>query len=191
MLLCYCSSHAQYILPENFNSIKEPSTGPAEEEGTVYIIPRPHSGNAIFTGEGAVGYTVKLMNAYNKPQDGVLKCTVITEEGVKVYEDSVKVNINKQATNRYKFSIPCKNAGFYKISFGVSLTFYDDTVKRVFGYNPKQITATTHIPDDFDAFWKATRDSLKKIPPHFRITKEPALSVNDQTVYLIEMQSWG
>nr|WP_255563668.1 acetylxylan esterase [Mucilaginibacter rivuli] len=131
------------------------------------------------------------MNAYDKPQDGVLKCIVTTEEGVKVYEDSLKVSIKKQATNKYKFNIPCKNPGFYKISFALGLTFYDDTVKKVFGYNPKLIPPIAHVPNDFDAFWKASRDSLKKIAPKYKITEQHALSVNGQKVYLVEMQSWG
>lgn len=191
MLLCYCSGHAQYILPENFNSVKEQSTEAPEEQGTVYVVVKPHTRNAIFTGDGPAGYTLKVINSYNKAQDGILKCFVTTEEGVTVYRDSVKVDIKKRGTNRYKFNIPCKNPGFYKISFGFNLTLYDDTIKRVFGYNPKLIPAKTSIPDDFDAFWKASRDSLKKIAPRYKITLERALSINDQKVYLVEMQSWG
>jgi len=191
MMLCYYSSRAQYILPENFNSVKDKQADADEDEGNVFVNVMPGSKNAIFTGDGTVGYTLKMKNAYNKPQDGILKCSVTTEEGVRIYVDSVKVSIKKQATNRYHFNIPCKNPGFYKVSFGFSLTLYDDTIKRVFGYNPKLIPAITHIPDDFDAFWKASRDSLKKIPPRYKITEEKALSVNDQKVYLVEMQSWG
>ena len=191
MMLCYYSSRAQYILPENFNSVKDKQADADEDEGNVFVNVMPGSKNAIFTGDGTVGYTLKMKNAYNKPQDGILKCSVTTEEGVRIYVDSVKVSIKKQATIRYHFNIPCKNPGFYKVSFGFSLTLYDDTIKRVFGYNPKLIPAITHIPDDFDAFWKASRDSLKKIPPRYKITEEKALSVNDQKVYLVEMQSWG
>jgi cephalosporin-C deacetylase len=191
-MFCFSSSKAQYILPENFNSVKEEvKDADAEDQGEVYVIPVPSSRNAIFTGEGAAKYALKVKNAYNKPQEGVIKCTVTTEEGVKVFVDSIHVKMARQATNKYIFNIPNKKPGFYKVSFGFSLTFYDDTIKRVFGFNPKQITAESHIPDDFDAFWKASRDSLKKIPPRFKITEQHALDVNDQKVYLVEMQSWG
>ncbi|WP_295652042.1 acetylxylan esterase [uncultured Mucilaginibacter sp.] len=194
IVLCYSGVRAQYIFPENFNAAKQDTLTQgqnADDEGNVFITVTPAVKNAIFTGEGAVGYTVKLKNAYKKPQEGKVRCFVTTEEGVKIYEDSINVKIDKKSTTRYHFKIPCKNPGFYKIGFGFNLSLYDDTVKRVFGFNPKNITAIQHIPDDFDAFWKASRDSLKKIPPKYKMTLERALSINGQQVYLVEMQSWG
>jgi cephalosporin-C deacetylase-like acetyl esterase len=46
-------------------------------------------------------------------------------------------------------------------------------------------------PDDFDEFWQKTRDTLKTIAPHYKIIEQRALSINNKTVYLIEMHSWG
>lgn len=188
------SAHAQFILPENFNNPKADSTRIAkgnEEQGNVYIRVKPGIPNAVFRNENSVNYTIKVTNDYKVSQQGFLTCFVTTDEGQKVYTDSLKVNLGKKGNGSYRFKINCKDPGFYKIGFAFHLTYYDDTVKRVFGLMPGKITAPLHKPDDFDAFWRGTLDTLKMVSPQYKIILERALSINNKTVYLVEMHSWG
>jgi cephalosporin-C deacetylase len=188
----YCA-HAQYVLPENFNSLKAEvaKDNGAEEDGQMLIKVIAGAKGAIFKTPSSVTYNLDLDNQYNVPQDGKASCYVTTELGQKVYEDSFNIHIGKRGKRTVKFHIDTKDIGFYKISFRFNLSTYDDTIKRVFGVAPDKINSEVHRPADFYAFWKATRDSLSRIKPQFNIIEERALAVNNKKIYLIEMHSWG
>jgi cephalosporin-C deacetylase len=166
-------------------------TGDADTTEQFYITAKPGVKNAIFKNNNNINYSVKLDNKYKQGQDGTLKCYVKSYTNDKIFEDSVKVHLDKKTANSYSFKIPIESAGFYKVSFMVNLTSYDDTVRKVFGYRPELINTELHKPADFDAFWKSTKSKLAAIPPQYKITLERALSVNKKTVYLVEMHSWG
>lgn len=188
-------AHAQYILPENFNSLKaadtvKESTG-ADDEGEILIKVKPGTTNGIFRNVDEVAYSLKVDNLYKIPQDGKLTCYVTTDMGLKVFENTQNVHIAKKSSDNFKFKIDCKDYGFFKVSFIFHLSSYDDTVKRVFGVNTARITPPLHKPADFDVFWKRTRDSLARIAPQYNIIEEKALSVNNKRVFLVEMHSWG
>jgi cephalosporin-C deacetylase-like acetyl esterase len=190
------SAHAQFLLPENFNKSKSDSTAaniakdPNDVQGDFVIKLMPGERNAIFRKPNSISYVVKAMNDYKVGQEGSLTCFVTDELGHKVYSDSLKVKIGKKGKGRYKFRINADQPGFYKIGFAFHLTYYDDTVKRVFGLQPGKLTTTLHKPADFDQFWRKTLDTLKTIPPQYKITLERALSINNKLVYLVEMHSW-
>lgn len=195
LLLGHYMAHAQYILPENFNSLKAADTvkhsTDAEDQGEVQIRVIPGSPNGIFKNIGDIAYSLKVDNLYNVSQDGKLTCFVTTDMGVEVFENTVNVHMAKRSSDSFKFKIDCKDYGFYKVNFIFHLSSYDDTVKRVFGVNTARINAQLHKPADFDAFWKRTRDSLARIAPQYHIIEERGLNVNNKRVYLVEMHSWG
>jgi cephalosporin-C deacetylase len=194
ILLCSgYNTYAQFILPENFNKGEAAKADDDVDnvQGNVYIRVRPGVQNAIFRDQNDINYTLKVTNDYKVSQQGSLTCFVTTDGGEKVFTDSLKVNMSKNSSDSYHFKINCRNAGFYKIGFAFHLTYYDDTVKRVFGLNPLQLNTELHKPADFDAFWKNTLDSLKTFQPQYKVTLQKALSINNKSVYLVEMHSWG
>jgi len=188
-------AHAQYVLPENFNSLKAADTvstsKDGDDEGEIQIKVKPASTNGIFKNADDVAYSLKVDNLYKVAQDGKLTCYVTTDMGQKVFENTQNVHIAKKSSDNFRFKIDCKDYGFFKVSFIFHLSSYDDTVKRVFGVNTTKILPPLHKPADFDIFWKRTRDSLAKIAPQYNIIEERALSVNNKRVFLVEMHSWG
>lgn len=188
------NTYAQFILPENFNKGKAdagPSKDANEVPGNVYITVKPGVKSAIFNNDNGINYHVKLYNDYKVRQQGDLVCFVTTDEGKFVYADSLSVDLSKGGKKSYHFKINCKSPGFYKIGFAMHLTYYDDTVKRVFGLNPGRLNTELHRPADFDEFWAGTLDSLKTFAPRYKVTLQKSLSINNKSVYLVEMHSWG
>ncbi|OCX54612.1 hypothetical protein BEL04_10300 [Mucilaginibacter sp. PPCGB 2223] len=189
------AARAQYILPENFNSVKAADTAKensSEDEGEILIKVKPGASDGIFKNSDDVSYTLRVDNLYKVTQDGKLTCYVTTDMGDKVFENTLNVHMTKKSSDNFKFKIDCKqDYGFFKVSFIFHLSSYDDTVKRVFGVNASKINPPLHKPADFDIFWKRTRDSLAKIAPQYKVTEEHALDVNNKRVYLVEMHSWG
>ncbi|MEO6521141.1 MAG: acetylxylan esterase [Mucilaginibacter sp.] len=192
-LLSGYSTFAQFILPENFNKSKVDSIAvhhdANEVQGDVYINIRPGERNAIFKTD--VNYTLKVTNAYKVPQEGYISCFVTTDENRKVFVDSIFVKLDKNSKKSVHFKINASQDGFYKIGFAFHLTYYDDTVRRVFGINPSRLNTQLHKPADFESFWRKTIDTLKMVAPQYKVTLERALSINNKSVYLVEMHSWG
>lgn len=195
-ILCGYVAKAQYILPENFNSLKTADTvktgNDADDEGEILIRVKPGSPNGIFRNQEDVNYTLRIDNQYKITQDGRLTCFVTTDMGDKVFENTINIHMAKKSSDNFRFKIDCKDHdhGFFKVSFIFHLSSYDDTVKRVFGVNTAKIDPPLHKPADFDIFWKRTRDSLARIAPQYKVTEEHALNVNNKRVYLVEMHSW-
>ena len=196
ILLSGYHSYGQFILPENFNKGKTESASsagdnPGDVQGDILIRVRPGVKNAVFKGDNPVNYTLKVKNAYKVAQEGVISCFVTTDENKRIFTDSIPVKMGKMSNNSYHFKINCTEPGFYKIGFAFHLNYYDDTVRRVFGLNTIKLTKQLNKPADFDAFWKKTLDSLKTFKPVYKLTLERALSINNKSVYLVEMNSWG
>lgn len=194
-MLCGYSSFAQFILPENFNRSKADNNAEHKDanevQGNVFINIKPGVPNAIFKNSNAITYKLKVTNDYKVAQEGFITCFVTTDENQKVFTDSVKVLLNKNSKKNVSFKINANQNGFYKIGFAFHLTYYDDTVKRVFGLNPLKLTTEMHKPADFESFWRNTLDTLRMIAPGYKVTLEKALSINNKSVYLVEMHSWG
>ncbi|HEY0245642.1 MAG TPA: alpha/beta fold hydrolase [Mucilaginibacter sp.] len=172
-------SVAQYAIAQEKS---EKST--ADEITTKLTTP---DNNALYTDKAK--YTFEVINTTNTQQVGKVSYQVFTETGEKLNADSVKVKINKKSSEKYSFEIPQSKPGFYKISFMVNVTDYDDTTRRVFGIRPEEIRSIYKKPADFDSFWQATKDELAKVAPNFRVTSMPKLDTKTRKVYLIEMQS--
>ncbi len=59
------------------------------------------------------------------------------------------------------------------------------------GFKPEAIRPTTEDPADFDAFWKAGKDALAKIPLDARVTLLPDYSTATVNVYHVNLQNVG
>ncbi|MEO6150825.1 MAG: acetylxylan esterase, partial [Mucilaginibacter sp.] len=162
-----------------------------EEEGEIFLKIKPNSKDAIYKEPGNIVYAINIKSTYKVAQEGTVSYVLVTDLGKSVHTESVKVKISPKGSQSLKFNIPAKNAGFYDISFRFNLSYYDDTVRRVFGLDPDKITAGHNKPDDFDVFWQNSLDSLKKIPPKFEVTEQSNMSNDKVKVYLVQMRSWG
>ncbi|MGN6396104.1 MAG: acetylxylan esterase [Mucilaginibacter sp.] len=163
----------------------------AEETGDVVLKAIPQNKNALFNGNEPIRYKLQVRNNTKQHQNGHISYLVTTDEGKKVAEDSLRVNLKGGAGRDIGITVPKMQTGFYRISFMVNLPEYDDTLRRVFGVNPEKITSRLHRPADFDAFWDQTRAQLAAVPPEYRVTERKDLSTNAKKVYSVEMRSFG
>ncbi|RYY36120.1 MAG: hypothetical protein EOP46_07655, partial [Sphingobacteriaceae bacterium] len=136
-------------------------------------------------------YDIHIKSTYKVRQDGKISYVLTTDDGKPVHKDSVKVNIGPHGSNSVKFKLPTKTPGFYELSFRLNLSYYDDTVRRVFGYKAAEIKAQMSRPADFIEFWQKSKQELTKVLPKYKILERNDLSTPKVRVYQVEMQSWG
>jgi cephalosporin-C deacetylase len=141
--------------------------------------------------DAAAKYTFVIKNPTNNVQVGTVSYQVSSEKGQKLNNKVVKVNIGKKSTGKYDFDIPEPQPGFYKVSFMVNVSDYDDTTLVVFGIRPQEIQSPFGKPADFDDFWRNNKAELDKIDPRFKVTLLPDSTKDNRNVYLVEMKSLG
>jgi len=146
-----------------------------------------HSKDGIFS--SAASYTFDVTSTYNTAQKGRLKYLVTSEAGKHLKSDSIKVDIGKRGSASYNFAIPPLPAGFYKISFMINVTDYDDTTRKAFGIRPEEIRSQHGKPGDFESFWQNSKAELAKVKPEYKVTEMPDSSKDGRRVFLVEMKS--
>ncbi|MDB5018013.1 MAG: hypothetical protein JWQ84_2845, partial [Mucilaginibacter sp.] len=147
-----------------------------------------HSKDGIFN--STASYTFDVTSTYKNPEVGSVKYVVTTEAGQKVKADSIHVKLDG-GTSSYNFDIPGLPSGFYKVSFMVNVTDYDDTTRKAFGIRPDEIHSQYGKPADFEAFWHIAKLELDKVAPEFKVTEMPDSSRDGRRVFLVEMKSLG
>jgi cephalosporin-C deacetylase len=162
---------------------------PTYDDGTVTTTLKPHSSDGIFS--SSASYTFEVNNSYKTVQSGKVSYLITTEAGKKVKADSIHVKLGPRDTKRYDFDLPALKPGFYKVSFMINVTDYDDTTRRAFGIQPEQIHSSFGKPADFEAFWHTAMTDLSKVKPEYKITELPDSSKDGRKVYEVEMKSLG
>lgn len=147
--------------------------------------------NKTATFNDAAKYTFVVKNPTNVIQAGTMSYQVYTENGIKLNSQSISVNVSKQSSWRYEFTIPESKPGFYKVNFTINITDYDDTIRRAFGIRPEELRSTHPKPADYDAYWKETKTELANVRPEFKVTYLPDSTKDNRNVYLFEMKSLG
>jgi cephalosporin-C deacetylase len=158
-------------------------------DGTVTTSLTTHSSNGIFSSNAS--FTLNVENTYKNTETGKISYLVTTETDKKVAADSIHVGIDGNDSKSYYFEIPKLNSGFYKISFMINVSDYDDTTRKAFGIKPDEIRSAHEKPADFDQFWQETKDELAKVKPEYKMTELKNLEKNDHKVYMVEMKSYG
>lgn len=147
-----------------------------------------HSKDGIFS--STASYTFQVNSSFKNTQAGKVSYIVTTEAGKKVRSDSVKVKIAAQGSGSYDFDIAGLKPGFYKISFMVDVSDYNDTLRKAFGIKPELITSPYGKPADFESFWHEARLELDKVKPEYKVTEIPDTAKNDKRrVFKVEMKS--
>jgi cephalosporin-C deacetylase len=162
-------------------------TGAKEDAGEISTLLTTPNNNAFY--DDKAKYTFEVKNTTNTVQTGKVSYLVTTESGQKLRTDSVRVKIGAKSSGKYDFEIPASKPGFYKVSFMVNVTDYDDTTRRVFGIRPEEIRSQYPRPADFDNFWQKAKDELAKVKPNFKVTPMPKMNSDNRNVYFFEMQS--
>jgi cephalosporin-C deacetylase len=166
-------------------------TGQTEDTGDIILKPTPKSKDALFKNKEKIQYALQILNNTDKKQSGKLSYLITTDDGKKIRKDSVRFALGPKSDKEIEVNLLPKPTGFYRINFMVNTPDYDDTVRKVFGVAPESIHSQLHKPADFDAFWKQTRDQLKKVAPKYKIIERKDLSTSDKKVYAVEMHSYG
>jgi cephalosporin-C deacetylase-like acetyl esterase len=146
-----------------------------------------HDRDAIFS--STASYTFEVKNPTDAEQTGKVSYLVTTDRGKKLKEESIKVKIGKNSSGSYNFDIPSLQPGFYKVSFMVNVSDYDDTVRRAFGIRPEEIRSAYAKPADFDQFWQNAKDELAKVKPEFKVKEYPDSAKDNRRVFGFEMKS--
>jgi cephalosporin-C deacetylase len=162
-----------------------------EETGDIILKPSPQNKNAIFKSNQEVLYILQILNNTHDYKTGRISYLVTTDEGKKVASDTMHLAVHGGSSKELTIKIPPKPTGFYRISFMVNTADYDDTVRKVFGVSPENITSQLHRPADFDGFWKQSRVELEKVLPKYRVLERQDLSTDEKKVYSVEMYSYG
>jgi cephalosporin-C deacetylase len=161
-----------------------------EGEITVKIKASPKSG--LLKPSQTPGYSVDLKSTYKVKQDGKLTVMVTTDLGEKVTEKFYNIKLGKEGSKSIDVDLPRQQPGFYQVRFMLNLSYYDDTLKRIYGVDPEKIMPTAvNKPGDFDTFWDNTKAVLAKIEPQYKVTRQADASTKEKDVYLVEMHSWG
>jgi cephalosporin-C deacetylase-like acetyl esterase len=179
---------------KEFNAQNEAAKAKEEESGTESVAITDHPGNpeAVYKSGNVIDYSIDFKNNFLKKQSGQFTYLVFTSNDVLVRKDSLPITLDPRSTKRVHIEIPPQKTGFYKVSFAINVTDYDDTLKRVFGVNIEGIRSDYQKPADFDKFWVDTKAELAKIPPNFKMTEHKEMETGaGEQIYLIEMQSLG
>jgi cephalosporin-C deacetylase-like acetyl esterase len=156
----------------------------------VDIQEEPLAKDAIFRANRKVSYTIDVQNTYEKEQTGTIAYEVSTTAGDKVLaKEAFDIKLGPKSSKKVTLDMPPQCAGFYKVSFMINVTDYDDTIRRVFGVNPEEIKSGTPKPPDFDEFWENAKKELATVDPQYRMTEQPDLEHDGTDVFLVEMQS--
>lgn len=159
----------------------------AQQEDDVSTELKIRSSDGIFS--GSASFTFEVKNGLEEDQDGTVSYVLTTEKGEKVTSKVMKVNISKNSSESYDFSIPNLKAGFYKLNMMINVSEYDDTTQRAFGIRPNEVRSKYARPADFDQFWQKAKDDLAKVKPDFKVTPLPKLNTDNRNVYEIQMRS--
>jgi len=159
-----------------------------DEEGEVIPELAPASKDAIFKEQAS--YKLSVKNTYNIPQEGTIGYIVTAKGGKEVKRDFIKVNIAKKSSATYNFNITGLKSGFYKVKFAINVSYYDDTIPKVFGIRAEEIRSAYPEPADFDQFWNTTKAELAAIKPDFKMELLPdSMQKTSRRAYRIEMRS--
>ena len=144
--------------------------------------------DCIFNGK-KIRYKIEIKNTYKTPQDGTVLYEIVTEKNKKLFGSIYNVHVPAHGTLIIRTKFKVDAPGFYDYNTRVNLTDYDDTMRTVFGYKPKQINTPLHKPADFEKFWDEAKEELKKVEPKYTIQYKKDQSTSTHKFYTVEMQS--
>lgn len=181
-LLCLVCLH---VHASAFQQEEDPA-----ETGDIILKPVPRSENAIFKKNEKIVYNLKVQNNTNQYETGRVSYVVTTDDGREMATDSIHIGLNGSSSRDYSIKIPPQQTGFYRIRFLINSAEYDDTVRRVFGVDPREIRSQLHKPADFDAFWTQSKELLERVTPKYKILEREDLSTDRKRVFSVEMHSF-
>jgi cephalosporin-C deacetylase-like acetyl esterase len=82
-----------------------------------------------------------------------------------------------------------KQPGFLRLTASTEVAGRKYRAVGTAGYAPDRIQPTVEDPPDFDAFWRAGKDALAKLPVDARLTLLPELSTSKVDVYHVSLQN--
>ena len=169
---------------------KEDSKKSKTEENTFKIIIKAKQKESLFK-HNKVKYLIKLVNNYNEQQDGYIIVEVKTDRGKSILGTRYDVSIPPKTTYYLKPKFNLKDPGFYDLWVTAELTSYDDTIRNVFGFKPKEIKTSPHKPADFNDFWATALKELSTVNPAYSVKLDSAQTTYSHKVYLVTMKSLG
>ena len=103
LLLCL----SVLLLAQSFRAMAQETA----ETGDVLLKAIPQSKNALFNSNEPIRYKLEVRNNTKQPQNGHISYLVTTDEGKKIAQDSVRINLRGGASRDIGFTIPKKAAG--------------------------------------------------------------------------------
>lgn len=110
----------------------------------------------------------------------------IQPELVDVWEQGKLTLKNGEASVKAKrFSEP----GFLRCTASVEVDGKTYSSYATAGFSPEEIEPTTTLPDDFEAFWKSTKEELAKVPIKPVLTLLPERCTDEVDVYHVSIDN--
>ncbi|WCT11637.1 acetylxylan esterase [Mucilaginibacter jinjuensis] len=147
--------------------------------------------DALFNLNEKVEYSVDIKNTEDA-QKGTLGYAILSRDNKVLSQDSKPIELKKDESTTQTLKMPGQSTpGLYTLYIIIHLTDYDDTIRRAFAVDVKNIKSDTPKPEDFDEFWASTREELRKVDPQWKMTIQPNMEKDNTSVYLIEGRSLG
>lgn len=159
-------------------------------EDDVVFAANAQTKDALFRENEKIGYDISVRNNTNELQEGTVGYTIMDLHNKILNQGSEPIKLKTKEARGLSLHMPAQKFGVYKLNLTINVTDYDDTIRRVFGVDPKKIKSDTPKPSGFDSFWQDTRDTLAKVPMNATMTLQPQLSRNGTDCYLVEMKSY-
>lgn len=173
------------------SNLKTAATKKTAFEDDIVFEARSSNKDGIYGAGQKINYDISVQNNLGERQEGSLSYTIFTPNDQAVGSESKSIKVNKKDKSDFHFSIPSQKPGLYKINIVINVNDYDDTIRRAFLVDPKNIKSETPKPADFDSFWATAREDLRKVDPQWKMTIQPNLEKDNTSVYLIEGRSLG
>jgi len=179
---------ARLSVAQTKNQRNDPKAGLNSSGQDVSFETAPIHKTAFFKADEKIVYDVKVTNP-GQAESGKLSYVISTNNEKELNRGAIDINLGQNSKSSYTLTMPSQNAGFYKVKIIISVPDYDDTIRKVFGVDPKDIRSASKKPADFDQFWDQAKEELSKVDPEFKVQEWPDLEKQNTDVYFIEAKS--
>lgn len=149
--------------------------------------------NGIFIQQKGLPFSTSISNDTPHQLTGHLRWTIETDEGEQLSTETNVLTLpargEQKATCKFSPTVP----GFYRVKCEFQRETGEEvsTASMILGYQPEEITTELTRADDFDQFWKETRQALASIAPQYQLMPKPELDSATHEVYEVAMHSLG
>jgi len=158
---------------------------PAEQFIKVVVAP-DHTNWEYKLGE-PVKFTVSVLQNSNLLKNVIMRYELGPEKMPAIKKDSLEITSGTLTIE----SAGMKTSGFLRLIAYAYVNGKEYRGLATAGFEPRKITPTVTMPDDFDSFWNNAKNELAQIPLDARMTLLPERCTEKVNVYHVNIQNYG